>query len=123
LGGFSILTLLLAGSGIFGVISQSVAQRTTEFGVRMAMGASAGQVLQMVLLREGKLIGAAIGIGTVGTVLVTWSAFVELLMISGADPRLWIIIGVVCGGVAAVAVAFATWRIVRLDPWKVLRQA
>ena len=122
-GGFSILALLLAGSGIFGVISQSVAQRTTEFGVRMAMGASPGQVLRMVLVREGKLIGAAIGIGIVGTVLVTRSTFVELLMISGPDPRLWITIGVVCGGLAAVAAACATWRIVRLDPWKVLRQA
>lgn len=122
LGGFGIVALLLAGSGIFGVISQSVAQRTTEFGVRMALGASSGQVLRMVLAREVKLIVAAIATGVVGTVLVTRSAFVEMLVMTGSDPRLWIVVAALCGGVATAAVTFATWRIVRLDPWKVLRQ-
>ena len=121
-GGFSILALLLAGSGIFAVVSQSVAQRTTEFGVRMAMGASPGQVLRLVVSREARLILAAVGTGIVGTVVVTRSAFVEMLVISGSDPRIWIAIGAVCGGVAAAAVASATWRIVRLDPGVVLRQ-
>ena len=122
-GGFSVLALLLAASGIFGVVSQSVAQRKTEFGVRMAMGASPIQVLRMIAAREARLMGAAIGTGLVATLLVTRSAFVEMLAISGGDPRLWMITGAVCGGTAAVAVAFATWRIVRLDPCTVLRQA
>ena len=121
--GFGLLALLLAASGVFGVISQSVAQRTTEFGVRMAMGATAGQVLRMVLAREGKLILAAIGSGVAVTLLVTRSAFVEMLVISGSDPRIWVVVAGLCGGAAAVAVTFATWRIVRLDPWKVLRAA
>lgn len=120
-GGFGLLALLLAATGIFGVISQSVAQRTTEFGVRMAMGATAGQVLRMVLAREGKLILAAVATGVVGTVLVTRSAFVEMLVISGSDPRTWVVVAALCGGTAAIAVALATWQIVRLDPWKVLR--
>lgn len=121
-GGFGLIALLLAGSGIFAVISQSVAQRTTEFGVRMAMGASSGQVLRMVLAREARLILASVGTGVIGIVLVTRSAFVEMLVITGSDPRLWLIVGGLCGGVATAAVAFATWRIVKLDPWEVLRQ-
>jgi len=53
---------------------------------------------------------------------VTRSAFVEMLVMTGSDPRLWIVVAALCGGVATAAVTFATWRIVRLDPWKVLRQ-
>lgn len=123
IGGFGIIAMLLAASGIFGVISQSVAQRTTEFGVRMAMGASAGQVLRMVLAREAKLIGVAAGTGIVGTVLVTRSTFAEMLAITGTDPRMWAAVAAVCGGFAVAAVALATYRIVRLDPWVVLRRA
>jgi putative ABC transport system permease protein len=121
--GFGLIALLLAATGIFGVISQSVAQRTREFGVRMAVGASAGQVLRLVLAREARLILAAVATGVIGTVLVTRSAFVEMLVISGSDPRTWLVVAGLCGGTAAIAVAFATWRIVRLDPWKVLRDA
>ncbi len=121
--GFGLLALLLAASGVFGVLSQSVAQRTTEFGVRMAMGATAGQVLRMVLAREGKLILAAIGSGVAVTLLVTRSAFVEMLVISGSDPRIWVVVAALCGSAAAIAVTLATWRIVRLDPWRVLRRS
>lgn len=123
LGGFGIVAMLLAASGIFGVVSQSVAQRKTEFGVRIAMGASAGQVLRMVLVREAKLIAAAAGTGILFTVLVTRSTFVGLLTVSGTDPRLWTVVVVLCGGLAALAVALATYRITRLDPWVVLRQS
>jgi putative ABC transport system permease protein len=122
-GGFGIIAMLLAASGIFGVVSQSVAQRTTEFGVRMAMGASAGQVLRMVLAREARLIAAAAATGIVGTVLVTRSAFAEMLALTGPDPRMWAAVVVLCGGLAAVAVVLSTYRIVRLDPWVVLRQS
>jgi len=123
LGGFGLIAMLLAASGIFGVISQSVAQRTTEFGMRMAMGASAGQVLRMVLAREAKLIGFATVTGVVATVLVTRSAFAEMLAITAADPRMWAGVAVLCGGLAAIAVALATYRILRLDPWVVLRRS
>ena len=123
LGGFGVIAMLLAASGIFGVISQSVAQRTTEFGVRMAMGASPGQVLRMVLARETKLIGVAAATGIGITVLVTRAAFYELLAITGTDPAMWAVVAILCGGLAAVAVALATYRIVRLDPSVVLRRA
>jgi predicted permease len=121
-GGFGVIAMLLAATGIFGVVSQSVAQRTTEFGVRMALGASAGQVLRMVLAREARLIGVACGTAVVGTLLVTRSAFAEMLVITGTDPRMWAVVAVACGGLAAIAVALATYRIVRLDPWVVLRR-
>jgi putative ABC transport system permease protein len=123
LGAFGLIALSLAATGVFGVLSQSVSQRTTEFGVRMAIGASSGCVVLMVVMREAKLIVAAIATGAVATVLVTRAVFAELVMVSGVDARLWIAVAVLCGGFAVAAVALATRRIVRLDPWTVLRRA
>ena len=110
-----------AATGVFGVLTQSVAQRTTEFGVRMAMGASPGAVLAMVVVREAKLIVAAIGAGAIGTVMVTRGLFAELVTVNATDARMWIMVAALCGGFAAAAVMLATRRIVRLDPWTVLR--
>ena len=119
---FGLIALGLAASGIFAVLSQSVSQRTLEFGVRMAMGATPRDVLLMVIRREAKLIVAALVTGAAGTVLVTRAVFAELVTISGQDVRLWIAVLILCGGFAAAAAALATQRIVRLDPWAVLRR-
>lgn len=121
IGAFGLLALFLAATGVFAVLTQSVSQRTTEFGVRMAMGASPGAVLLMVAMREAKLIVAAIAAGAIGTVLVTRGLFAELVMINATEVRLWITVALLCGGFAAGAVVLATHRIVRLDPWTVLR--
>jgi len=122
LGSFAILTLMLAASGVFAVISQSVAQRTREFGIRMAIGATPRRVLGMVLARETKLIGIAIAVGLVFTMALTRAMFVELVRLSAIVPSMWIAALALSGGVAAVAVAFATYRIVRLEPSVVLRR-
>jgi putative ABC transport system permease protein len=119
--GFAIVALLLAATGIFGVVSQSVAQRTTEFGVRMAVGASRAQVLRMVLVREGKLIAAAIAAGAIGTVGVGQRMFGELITIAGTDPRMWATVMALCAGFAGTAALLATYRILKMDPWRVLR--
>jgi putative ABC transport system permease protein len=121
LGAFGLVALVLAATGVFGVLTQSVSQRTGEFGVRMALGASAGAVWRMVVTREAKLIVTAIATGSTATVLVTQSVFAELARMSATDGRLWLVIATLCGGTAAAAVALATHRIVRLDPWTVLR--
>jgi hypothetical protein len=121
IGAFGLVALLLAATGIFGVVSQSVAQRTTEFGVRMAVGASRAQVLRMVLVREGKLIAAAIAAGAIGTVAVGQRAFGELITIAGTDPRMWAAVIGLCAAFAGTAALMATYRIVRMDPWGVLR--
>jgi hypothetical protein len=121
IGAFGLLALFLAATGVFGVLTQSVSQRTTEFGVRMAMGASPGALLAMVVRREAKLILAAIAAGAIGTVLVTRGLFAELVTVNATDVRMWIAVALLCGGFAAGAVALATRRIGRLDPWTVLR--
>ena len=120
-GTFALVALLLAGSGIFAVIAQSVAQRTREFGVRMALGASATNVLLMVLTREAKLIAAAIGCGTIATIAATRTLFAELVTISAMHPAWPAALTTACVLVAAAACFLATHRIVRLEPSVILR--
>ena len=122
LGGFALLSLLLAAGGVFAVISQSVAQRTREFGIRLAIGASAHGVLLMVLNREARLIGAAIGCGVVFSAGLTRLMFVQLTTLSLHTPALWTSALLFSTLVAGIAVALATWRIVRLEPSAVLRR-
>jgi predicted permease len=123
LASFAILTLLLAGSGVFAVISQSVAQRTREFGIHLAIGATSSRVLRMVLAREAKLIAAAVATGVVFTMLATRALFAELVRLSAILPSMWVGALLLAGGVAAAAVVFATYRIVRLEPAAVLRRS
>jgi putative ABC transport system permease protein len=122
LGGLALIALLLAATGVFGVVSQSVAQRTREFGIRLAIGATPRGVLGLVLAREMKLIAAALACGALFTVSMTRMAFAELAALSAAVPSVWIAVVGLCGGTAVIAVALAAYRIVRLDPSVVLRR-
>jgi hypothetical protein len=67
------------------------------------------------------LIVAAIAAGAIGTVMVTRALFAELVIVNTTDARMWIAVALLCGGCAAGAVILATRRILRLDPWTVLR--
>jgi predicted permease len=119
---FSLITLVLAASGVFAVISQAVALRTREFGVRLAIGATPRRVLGMVLARETKLIALGIGVGLVFTMALTRALFADLAKLNAVVPAMWIAALAFAGGVAALAVALATYRIVRLEPAAVLRR-
>jgi predicted permease len=125
-GGFALIALLLAGSGIFAVVSQSVTQRTPEFGVRLALGATPWCVLRTVLGRELKLIVAALATGTIGTIAMTRSSgFDDAAMIVAVNmsrPEWGLGLIGLCGVVAAGACLLATYRIVKLDPSAVLRR-
>jgi putative ABC transport system permease protein len=119
---FATVTLLLAASGVFSVISQSIAHRTSELAVRLAIGATPRRVLGMVLLRETKLIALGIGVGLVFTMGLTRALFAELVTLNAVVPSLWLGALAFAAFVAALALTLATYRIIRLEPAALLRR-
>ena len=121
LGTFAIAALALAGLGLYGVISYSVAQRTREFGIRLALGAQRGDVRYMVV-RQGvilTLIGLAIGLAVSfasGRVLTSL-----LYEVKATDPLTFGTVSVILGAVALAASLIPARRATRIHPMEALR--
>jgi putative ABC transport system permease protein len=119
---FGTLAILLAVVGVYGVMSWVVGQRTAEFGIRMALGARAGDVVAMLLLQSLKPIAAGVILGVAGGVGLSRALNSIFWNMTSADP-------VVLGGIAALMLAaalVAAWvpvhRVTRIDPQHALRQ-
>jgi ABC-type antimicrobial peptide transport system permease subunit len=121
IGVFAALTLLLAAVGIFGVLSFSVGQRTREFGIRMALGARAHDVLQLVLDGALKMTAAGVAIGLVAAALLTRVLGTLLFAVTPTDPITFLSTTVVLCAAAVVACAVPAWRATRADPALTLR--
>jgi putative ABC transport system permease protein len=118
LGGFAVVALLLAGIGIYGVISQLVAQRTREIGIRMALGAKPGDVLRL-MIRQGlapALAGIALGL------VAAWVGSSLLYGVSAKDPLSFLLLPVFLIGVVPFAAWLPARRATRVDPAEALRQ-
>jgi putative ABC transport system permease protein len=113
---FAALALLLAMVGVFGVLAYSVQQRTREFGVRIALGATASGVLRLVLSSAGRVVavGAAVGLITAAVLSRTISTF--LFGVPPLDPITFIAVPFVLIATAAMAVAVPALRATRVDP-------
>ncbi len=118
---FSAVALALAAVGIYGVISYSVAQRTNEFGIRMAMGAQGSDVLGLVL-RQGLTLGAfGIAAGALGAFLLTRFMRGMLFGIDSLDPATFAAMAAALGAVAVLAAFIPALRATRVDPIVALR--
>ena len=121
LGSFAALALLLTVIGLYGVMAYSVARRTREIGLRLALGAQRAVVLRMVLGDAAMLVGSGIAIGLVGALL---SGPILAKMLFGAGPRDPFILAEVCAGVALagmVAAYLPALRAASIEPMQALR--
>jgi predicted permease len=121
LGAFAAIALLLAASGIFSVLSQSVAQRTQEIGIRMALGADARRVVSLMLSAAMRSVGAGVLAGGVGALLGGRVLQSSLFGIGPLDPVAFAGAALLLAAVALVAAYLPARRATRVDPLSALR--
>jgi predicted permease len=122
LSAFGILALILASIGLYGVANYSVAQRTREIGVRMALGAQSGSVLRLVLGHGLILVAVGLALGLVAALALTAIIPPDLLpRVSVRDPLTFAATSALLGAVALVASSIPAWRATRIDPLIALR--
>ena len=121
LGVFGFVALLLSAIGIYGITSYTVAQRTHEIGIRLALGAQLRDVLRLVLTHGFKvtIIGAALGLG--GAYLATRAITSVLYGVSATDPLTFIAVSGLLIGVALLACYVPSRRATKVDPLVALR--
>jgi putative ABC transport system permease protein len=118
---FAVVALLLALTGIYGVIAYSVSQRTQEMGIRRALGASQGDILWLVIGQGFVLMLAGIALGLGGALAVTRVAKTLLFHVSATDPATFAGIAVLFLLVSLAASYIPARRAARIDPMAALR--
>jgi predicted permease len=118
---FALTALLLAGLGIYGVISYIVSERTHEIGIRIALGAEKKSILQMVLRQGLGLAAAGAAVGLVGAVIVSHLMTGLLYGVRPTDPLTFAGVAVLLIGVALLACYIPARRAIRVDPLVALR--
>jgi ABC-type antimicrobial peptide transport system permease subunit len=118
---FALLALALSAIGIYGVLAYTVTQRTREFGIRMALGASAGNVVGMVIRHGVRLAAIGLGLGVAGALAVTRLMTTLLYGVRPTDPLVFGSVAVALMAVAVVASVVPSLRISRIRPANALR--
>jgi putative ABC transport system permease protein len=121
LGAFSALALLLAAAGIYGVISYVVAQRTRELGVRVALGATKGRLVRLVVGQAARMAIFGISIGLVVALAVTRALETLLYGVTTHDVATFAGVPLVLGAVALMASLLPAFRATRIDPATAMR--
>jgi ABC-type antimicrobial peptide transport system permease subunit len=121
-GTFAGLALTLAAVGIFGVLAFVVSQRTREFGIRMALGARAGDVLRLVIAGGFKIVAIGIVIGLAAAAALARLLTTLLFGVKPLDPATFLGAPAVLALVALAACAVPALRAARVDPVIALRQ-
>jgi putative ABC transport system permease protein len=121
IGAFSMVAVLLSAIGLYGVLACSVAGRTREIGIRMALGAASGSVIRMVLRRTLRLAAAGVALGTVGAFALTRVLGAFLFEVRPTDPVAFTSVAVLLLAVALLAGLLPARRAATVDPLVALR--
>jgi predicted permease len=121
LAGFGLVALVLAAVGIYGIVSQSVAQRTREIGIRMALGATRSQVLRLVVGQGAKLALSGMAIGVIVALGLTRLLSSMLFGVTATNPLTFIAVTMILVGVALLASYVPARRAMKVDPMVALR--
>jgi ABC-type antimicrobial peptide transport system permease subunit len=119
---FAGTAVLLAMAGVYGVVSYAVGQRAGEIGLRMALGATQGDVLRMVLRQGMTLTGAGLAIGLIAAAAATRLLTSMLFAVKAGDPATYFGVAALLGLVSLAASYIPARRATRLDPVSALRR-
>lgn len=120
-GGFGALALMLAAVGLYGVLSYVVAQRTREFGIRIALGASRGDLWRLVLAEGGRFVAAGLMAGMLVAAAVAQLVRTMLFGVSAGDPLTFVAVAAAISAIAAIAMLVPARRAMNADPLSAIR--
>jgi putative ABC transport system permease protein len=118
---FALVALLLAATGIYGVLSGNVTERLREIGVRSVLGASRGDILALIVRQGMALTGLGVAIGLMGAAAASRVLVTLLFGVSRLDPVTYLGVIALAAGVSAIACWVPAWRAARVDPSIALR--
>jgi putative ABC transport system permease protein len=118
---FAGVALVLTLVGLYGVMSYSVAQRTNEIGIRLALGAQPRDVLLMIVKQGSQLIVVGLAIGLLGAYALTRWISSLLFGVTAKDPFTFVAAAAVLALVALLACYVPAWRATKVDPLEALR--
>lgn len=118
---FALVAIILAVVGVSGVLAFAVSRRTREFGIRMALGASGGRVLGLVLGQGSAIVAGGLVSGALGAAALTRSLSTLLFGVQPLDPLTFVVTPAILACAALMACAVPAWRASRVDPVVALR--
>ena len=121
IGSFAFIALALAAVGIYGIVSYTVAERTREIGIRMALGAERRDIIKLVMKQAVSLTLIGLTIGLAGAFAISRALSSLLFKVSATDPATFAVISLILAGVALGASFVPARRATKVDPMVALR--